>query len=1002
MKQPAISRADLLDALVSSERGSTMAFSLLGYERSVVADTRTRLPPNPEGVEEEETDDQFRQPDPESRREYPKPERNQRALAFLVPVEQEVLHPVPLAPEERVPPLTDEEISMPAARQHELVPLAPWSRLAPFLRHRMGRTLASHRLDLRELSRLVASGLPWERLPRLIRPSWGAVMVVLWDISPEMEQFEADVAGVVRRLKRERGRQGLKVIQRHGPPSGVCLETGVPVLIFSALGQLQSEKEVRAGWLKWGNMIKAAGHPLTALVPAKPDRWVPAVAACIPSVAWDRWQRLPRRIAASGPRFASRCDVSAPPHEAVERLTLLLDLLAPASYITPHLLRRVRLLLGPSADASMEHDAKFHPDTEGQESGRYFGFREGPAYVARLDRHRARALAPATAELVRRAKAIIVEEHLRHASSLVVVAAECRTLMETRDTPENLKDEMLLLRRAVERLRELARMPGSSAGYRSGLPAWFCRFVEHGLSPSLRAAPPIAELVAQGLALARAFFADTANPWPGGVDVPAALAELRRLRQPQRRLPTPYWVGEGEGGLWICAERGDRNRLAAIQIDAYGALAQVSNGDGPTTPWMSVPLDQPAVVPLARSESVLIETDCERLRLQPMVRPSWATRWFRDREGVVAEATLGGRVHPIRWVGLDGPLTESQPGVRRFGWVPESRPSWASRLWVDEFGLAAEFSVGGVPFVLRWIPPGRFLMGSPEDENGRDDDEGPQHEVTISRGFWMGETPVTQAQWRAVVEATNAKRKAKERLKPAPSHFKGPPELPVEQVSWDDCRKFCDRFNQLLREGPGFGLPTEAQWEYACRAGTTTALYTGPLTIRGERDGPELDLIAWYGGNSGQDLEVTNPYHSSHWPEKQYNHQKAGTHRVKLKQPNVWGLYDTLGNVWEWCVDAKVPYSVEARVDPRAKEEKGANRVVRGGSWDYLARDCRAAFRGVRLPGFDWYDLGFRLAAGQEFQAAEPVLGAERPRAGEAEPGLRDEARTGVPRSGRF
>jgi formylglycine-generating enzyme required for sulfatase activity len=334
--------------------------------------------------------------------------------------------------------------------------------------------------------------------------------------------------------------------------------------------------------------------------------------------------------------------------------------------------------------------------------------------------------------------------------------------------------------------------------------------------------------------------------------------------------------------------------------------------------------------------------------------------------------------------------------------VPVTRPSWARRMWQDRFGLAAEFSVGGVPFVLRWIPPGRFLMGAPEDENGRDDDEGPQHEVTISRGFWMGETPVTQAQWRAVVEATNAKRKAKERLDPSPSHFKGPPELPVEQVSWDDCRKFCDRFNQLLREGPGFGLPTEAQWEYACRAGTTTALYTGPLTIPGLNNGPELDPVAWYGGNSGQDLEVTNPYDSSDWPEKQYNHQKAGTHRVKLKQPNAWGLYDTLGNVWEWCVDAKVPYSVEATVDPCANGGEGAFRVVRGGSWSDQARNCRAAIRFDGPPGNHWGNLGFRLAAGQEFQAAEPVLGAERPRAGEAEPGLRDDARRGVLRSGRF
>ena len=165
--------------------------------------------------------------------------------------------------------------------------------------------------------------------------------------------------------------------------------------------------------------------------------------------------------------------------------------------------------------------------------------------------------------------------------------------------------------------------------------------------------------------------------------------------------------------------------------------------------------------------------------------------------------------------------------------------------------------VNGVEFVFVEIPEGRFKMGSPEDEEGRWDDEGPQHEVEV-KAFSMGETPVTQAQWEAVMGNN-------------PSRFKGL-NRPVECVSWNDCQEFCRKLNELV---PGLDarLPTEAEWEYAARAGTT-----------GPRYG-ELDEIAWYSGNSD-----------------------SQTHPVREKKPNAFGLYDMLGNVWEWCADAWKDY----------------------------------------------------------------------------------------------
>jgi formylglycine-generating enzyme required for sulfatase activity len=300
-------------------------------------------------------------------------------------------------------------------------------------------------------------------------------------------------------------------------------------------------------------------------------------------------------------------------------------------------------------------------------------------------------------------------------------------------------------------------------------------------------------------------------------------------------------------------------------------------------------------------------------------------------------------------------------------------PDWACGWGHDRFGVFVEFSVGAVVQRLRWIPPGRFTMGSPADEEGRFEFEGPQHEVTIAEGFWLFDTPCTQELWEAVTEEN-------------PSRFKSPTR-PVEQVTFADVQRFISRLNDRVPRLE-LSLPSEAQWEYACRAGTEAATYAGTMPILGENNAPVLDQIAWYGGNSGVGFELDDGFVSGGWREKQYPHERAGTRLVKSKAANPWGLYDMLGNVLEWCADEwhdtydGVPTDGSAWLD---SEGGAASRVVRGGSWDFVARYVRAAFRLHLGPAVRGSYLGFRCA---RVQIVSPASEA---RAGRGKPAERSE-----------
>ena len=301
-------------------------------------------------------------------------------------------------------------------------------------------------------------------------------------------------------------------------------------------------------------------------------------------------------------------------------------------------------------------------------------------------------------------------------------------------------------------------------------------------------------------------------------------------------------------------------------------------------------------------------------------------------------------------------------------------PSWAMAYFIEGFepvpvppppgisgpaspapgssGSGETITVSSIGYKMVYIEPGTFMMGSPSDEPGRHGRE-TRHRVTLTKGFYMGATEVTVGQWRRFIRDTRYKTEAEtgdgafvwngsEWVKKAGTNWDNPgfsqdDDHPVTCVSWNDVQRFIQWLNG--KEGAAkYSLPTEAEWEYACRAGSETAYCFGS-------GAGQLDQYAWYDDNS-----------------------RRSAHPVGLKKPNAWGLYDMHGNVWEWCEDHcewknKVIVTdtyLDNVVDPLCRQ--GALRVYRGGSWHNHARGCRSAALTGGSPGFGVGDLGLRLA----------------------------------------
>ena len=761
-------------------------------------------------------------------------------------------------------------------------PLLPWSRLWPFLKTALGAQQTTRTLDLPRILARLARAQTLRYLPRRQRHGWAAECQIIVDYAESLLPFWNDFNQLHRRLRQVRGAQGLRVIALpDGDPGGRCWRHDGREWQEDDRGPMPGTGAVVLVLSDLGcNDPTELRRRQWRYLGARLRRTGCRPVALMPSPPrwWDG--ELTRLFYPVGwdraARLPRRLDARRSAPGSSERAESdpgaerLLALLAPAIRIEPALLRAVRYLL-PVREADVGSEAAAWNHPNAHATPLAFYYDHAAIAGYR------RTFQGQDADL-RRQVAELIGEHHRHLSP--AISHEERAVLANLEDACDLPAQQFMVR-IVRTLRDRNDAMADSAQ------AWVGR-----LTPRQHEAMWQDEMLAAAWALANltALREGSLTP-PPGVDlnwISWVLGQDRTLKRyilrqrglalyletdaPAQIPPSPPFAKGGTEGLSPGSPVADLGAIAPhVQVRRLDTEATVGQE-------FIQPFDQ--AIPLPASGRLRLRTDFQELILDSIERPEWAEAMGRD-----------------------------------------------------EYGLYADFRIGDVVQRLRWIMPGEFMMGSPESEAERLSDE-IQHQVILTRGFWLADTTCTQALWQVV-------------LGDNPSRFKGEGR-PVETVSWDDAQRFIERLNERV-PGGGFRLPTEAEWEYACRAGTSTAFWFGdqisPEQVNYNGDYP------YAGGSKGLN--------------------RGETVEVKALPCNGWGLYQMHGNVWEWCQDWYGDYPPETVVDPTGPE-RGEGRVLRGGCWLSSGGFVRSAYRGGRVPGDRNGGYGFRLARGQTSRPGEP------------------------------
>ena len=819
-------------------------------------------------------------------------------------------------------------------------PIVPRQRLLPVLQRLLSRPVMAG-VDVPRLTQQLARcELPAE-LPRQARPRVATRITLVLDLAGALGYYRADLHALARWLDKHPDLRPHRICvpsEADDPLAGWddwrVANTADPspkrnrqqpwwwpasdeqFLLVSDLGLATATPHRRAGpawagWCRWLQHMARSGAQVQVCSPV-PLRAPPAAAfdvARLPVLHWS----------AAAPLRSQPLMQGAAHHTAARRALTqaLLARLACAPWIDSTVLRQVRLTLPGAADAGLEHLVWADPRLVGGSLGRRLGAPAQPQareafsalptatqlqLLALLHDHYCRFSQPlqhmhALAWMSRASAQAQVDE--RAACDLQLALAFTRSLTQHADALQGVpKAELslalsgwVLAADAHEQQHPLLRerFDALRAAWEHLHPQSTPLPVPAGLEPGYLAAKGASE-----------------PPRPRWLVYDARSGNVMLSPQPaqpgQGLLHSQPVIAHNIDIAWTGATRRE-----VLRLDAVGDATQPLALPTPHRPT---------------GRMLHLRSEAGEWHLGAIARPRGVLAWSMGLQGLALRGA------PLGPLALNAGPSDIQLWPAPTGHADQALrlvvPGQASshpgvRFGVDEVhGLWLDLHVGDATQRLRWISPGEFWMGSPDDELGRDDDEGPRHRARLNQGFWLADSPCTQQFWLALTDAN-------------PSYFKGDDRRPVEQVSWDDVQSALAKLDRALPPGVTAGLPTEAQWEYATRAGSITAF------------------------NLGQNLD-----------DSQAN-LGASTCPVKEYPPNAWGLFDCHGQVDEWCADgmrtyAEVTDPVGYLLDPEGPAGPGVHRVMRGGAWSVGARGARSAYRAADPPGGRDRGLGFRFA----------------------------------------
>lgn len=832
-------------------------------------------------------------------------------------------------------------------------PLLNMSQLTPLLLNSLGQQRASRRLDQRQLSRQIAQGKAIHRLPYRSAQRWPQRLQIIVDTSSHLAPYWDDFEFIVNQLQRLLGFEAVDAVrfQNYLPEEKInyCItwptsdndewrvwqppSSHTPLLILSDLGMTLPGQSYSFRWEQFAKQYRAVASTKISFSPASQSPEVTTLCRQLKPAALHDKKRLPRHPSQQGFRVAF-------PEKGV--FNRILTLLSPLPLVDVGLLRRLRVGL-EWGGSELEGIIWNHPEI------RQIG-------------------------LGIRVRETVAEHYRQQYQADFAETAVATTLWEiVHEHHQGVFDGLKQLEKLNECVLEGVE-DGGVRDYLQQLCATTSQSATHSaqrkaLSMQCRtflASRPAAIWQSDLSEFAYDLYAMAyqgeirAGKWPEKLDKgfdPARLKWALDKAEQEERVTWEIHQAGVQGQLTVLQERSTIDSAPAVFTLSSPkkippVLYSASNS--------AVPISDGQLHIIPRDQTIQIASDQQSVELDAIACPEWAELISRNESGLIAQGNSENDTNEaLGWL----PAIEEKGATLKQSWYPLSYGSsnqdttpiprlfaaekfseWIEKGGRDQYGLFINVQLApAFRQRFRWIEPGRFLMGSPEGESERSNAE-TQHKVVLTEGYWLADTVVTQAQWQAVMGNN-------------PSYFKETPNHPVEKVSWNDAREFIQKIIDLT--SLQVSLPSEAQWEYACRAGTDTPFYFGENIL------PEQ---VNYRGDRPYDNALKAEY-------------RKQTVAVKSLPVNPWGLYEMYGNVWEWCQDIFIENLGAATVkDPLhnpVKPKEGTRRVIRGGSWFNNGGNARSAYRGHLTPDFRNNRLGFRLSLSVTERSEGGVVGVQ-------------------------